>query len=80
MKSFYDEKEQNFIYPVRCDKHNLAVYEYCEMCWVRSNIKYFTENISKIFQEHCGQLSLSVHVESKRIDRLEKLIEDLKQR
>ena len=45
MDRHYDGEK--FTYKVRCDKHNLKPYEYCEMCMIRSDLASIVTEVRK---------------------------------
>jgi cytolysin (calcineurin-like family phosphatase) len=49
-------------YTVRCDKHNLKPYEYCEMCMLRSRVQDTVEDVRKDTQYTLANTHLSISV------------------
>lgn len=64
-------------YTVRCDKHNLKPYEYCEMCMLRSRLQDTVETVRKDTQYTLANTHLSINVLNDCFNVLEKRVAEI---
>ncbi len=70
---------QEELYKVRCDKHTLRPYEYCEMCMIRSLLQNSIEDNRKMTRDMVANTHLAINVLNDCFNKLEKEIKELKQ-
>lgn len=75
--TYYDEPSGKFYYPVRCDKHDLKGYDYCEMCMLRSQVQDAVENARKNTQSTLAQTHLAIQVLNDCFFKLQKQLDEL---
>jgi hypothetical protein len=64
-------------YKLRCDKHNLKPYEYCEMCWLRNEVFESVEKARKACQSLVSDTHLAINVLNDCYFKLEKRIDSI---
>lgn len=64
-------------YKVRCDKHDLRPYVYCEMCMIRSLLQTIIDDNRKEIKSMIGNTFLSISVLNDCFSKLEKRINEL---
>ena len=64
-------------YKLRCDKHNMKPYVYCEMCWLRNEVFQSIETSRKDCRSILSSTHLSIEVLNDIINKIENQIDDL---
>ena len=67
-----------FYYKIRCSKHNLKPYVYCEMCMVRSDLQSIKEDVARETRHMVASCNLNVAVTHDIMEKHGKQIEELK--
>lgn len=67
-------------YKLRCDKHNLQPYVYCEMCWLRNEVFESLNRTRKESLSILGDTHLAINVLNDCFFKLEKQIKVLRER
>jgi len=67
-------------YKLRCDKHNLQPYVYCEMCWLRNEVFESVETARNDSRSILATTHLAIKELNDIVDKMETQIHDLYQR